>query len=159
MCLLRGQTPVGASLTGLGDLPEHDTGLDLSDLGRIARRQRKTRQINKASDIFASSSHPTPHRRQDLMQGSSQCTLPGPKLQSLIRGIWDDLSNVFLKVPSWHSGAITTGIDPGGKTTASVAYHKVTWGPEGLPVLDCMRSIMRGECNFPRLELGLSKRK
>lgn len=68
---------------------------------------------------------------------------------------------VCLQVPSWQSadGTMTTGTDSGGKLVASTTYHKVTLSPEGLGIVESIRSVMRGECVFPRLQLDLAERK
>lgn len=78
MFLLRGQTPLGAFLTGLGDLPEHDTGRSLSDLSGNARRRKKTEEKMKPPTFLQAAAILHRHRYRNLLQGS-QCPLPGPK--------------------------------------------------------------------------------
>lgn len=78
MFLLRGQTPLEAFLTGLGKLPEHDTGHYLSDLSGIGRRRKKTEEKMKPPTFLQAAAILHPHKYRNPLQGS-QCALPGPK--------------------------------------------------------------------------------
>lgn len=88
MFLLRGQTPLEAFLTGLGDLPEHDTGRYLSDLSGNARRRKKTEEKMKPPTFLQAVAILHPRKYPNPLQGS-QCALPS--LEPLIQGVWAGL--------------------------------------------------------------------